>query len=54
MKKLYKNINCSFAICSLLFVLITTNYLNLNDIIFLANQTDSISYSEKHVELDDF
>jgi hypothetical protein len=46
MKKLYKNIYYSFVICSILFVLITTNYLNLNDIIFSANQTDAISYSE--------
>ena len=31
---------------SFLFIVLTTNYLSLNDIIFLANQTDVISYTE--------
>ncbi len=35
-----------YILMSLLFIVLTTNYLSLNDIIFLANQTDVISYSE--------
>ena len=35
-----------FTLISFLFIVLTTNYLSLNDIIFLANQTDVISYSE--------
>ena len=31
---------------SLVFIVTTTNYLNLFDIIHVANQTDVISYSE--------
>ncbi len=35
-----------FTIFSFLFIVLTTNYLSLDDLIYLANQTDVISYTE--------
>ena len=33
-----------FILYSLVFLIITTNYLSLNDLIFVANQNDITSY----------
>ena len=41
-KKVFK----IYVLFCLTFILITTNYLSLNDIIFAANQTDVLSYIE--------
>jgi hypothetical protein len=35
-----------YSIYSLIFLIVTTNYLTLNDIIYKANQSDSFEYSE--------
>jgi len=45
MNKSEKNIYYLYIIFSFLFIAVTTNYLSLNDIIFIANQTDSLSYT---------
>ncbi len=35
-----------YVIFSFIFIVLTTNYLSLHDIIYVANQADSLSYSE--------
>ena len=46
MNKSEKKIYILFSFFSFIFILFTTNYLNLFDIIYVVNQTDSFSYSE--------
>lgn len=46
MNKSEKKIYILFSFISLVFIIFTTNYLSLFDIIYEANQTDAISYSE--------
>lgn len=46
MNQYHKKIYYSFVIITFLFLIFTTNYLSLNDIIYVANQGDVISYSE--------
>ena len=46
MNKSENKIYYLYITISFLFIAITTNYLSLHDIIYVANQTDSISYSE--------
>ena len=41
-----KNYNYVYFLFSILFIIVSTNYLSLEDIINSANQTDVISYSE--------
>ncbi len=46
MNKSEKKIYILFSLFACLFIILTTNYLSLFDIIYLANQTDAISYTE--------
>lgn len=46
MNKYHKNIYYCYILIAFLFLTFTTNYLSLYDIIYVANQTDVISYSE--------
>ena len=46
MNKSEKKIYILFSLFSFIFIVFTTNYPNLFDIIYVANQTDAISYSE--------
>ena len=46
MNKSENRIYYLYITISFLFIALTTNYLSLHDIIYVANQTDSISYSE--------
>jgi hypothetical protein len=46
MNKSEKKIYILFSLFSFIFIVFTTNYLNLFDIIYVVNQTDAISYSE--------
>ncbi len=46
MNKSEKKIYILFSLFSLLFIVFTTNYLSVYDIIYVANQTDAISYIE--------
>ena len=46
MNQYHKNIYYCYIVVAFLFLVFTTNYLSLYDIIYEANQTDVISYSE--------
>ena len=46
MNKYHKNIYYCYIAIAFLFLIFTTNYLSLYDIIYVTNQTDVISYSE--------
>ena len=46
MNKSENKIYYLYIVISFLFIAVTTNYLSLYDIIHVANQADSISYSE--------
>ena len=46
MNQYHKNIYYCYIVVAFLFLVFTTNYLSLYDIIYVANQTDVISYSE--------
>ena len=46
MNQYHKNIYYCYIGIAFLFLIFTTNYLSLYDIIYIVNQTDVISYSE--------
>ena len=46
MNKYQKSIYYLYIVIAFLFIIFTTNYLSLHDIIYVANQTDGISYNE--------
>ena len=46
MNQYHKNIYYCYIVVAFLFLVFTTNYLSFYDIIYVANQTDVISYSE--------
>ena len=46
MNKYQKNIYYLYIAIAFLFIIFTTNYLSLHDIIYVANQMDGISYNE--------